>query len=71
MEWLRQLGRAIRNLTRIVRAEPIWAITALVVSRNLLQAMAWIGLGRRINLFTPEPVQRGSQVAVQTQGGGR
>ena len=32
MEWLRQLGRAIRNLTRIVRAEPIWAITALVVS---------------------------------------
>ena len=32
MEWLRQLVRAIRNLTRIVRAEPIWAITALVVS---------------------------------------
>jgi len=44
--------------------------TALVVSRNLLQAMAWIGLGRRINLFTPEPVQRGSQAAVQTRGGG-
>jgi len=42
-----------------------------VVSRNLLQAMAWIGLGRRINLFTPEPVQRGSQAAVQTRGGGR
>src|SRR3546814_20232245 len=32
MEWFRQLGRAIRNLARIARAQPIWAITALVVS---------------------------------------
>ena len=32
--------------------------TAVVVSRNLLQVMAWIGLGRRINLFTPERIQR-------------
>lgn len=45
--------------------------TALVVSRNLLQAMAWIGLGQRINLFTPEPVRRDSQVAAPAQGGGR
>ena len=28
--------------------------TAVVLSRNLLQLMAWIGLGRRISLFTPE-----------------
>ncbi len=41
--------------------------TAVVVSRNLLQLMAWIGLGHRINLFTPEGVQR----APQTTGGGR
>ena len=29
--------------------------TAIVVSRNLLQLFAWIGLGRRLNLFSPEP----------------
>ncbi len=39
--------------------------TAVVVSRNLLQLMAWIGLGGRINLFTPEPLPRGSQMAAQ------
>ncbi|PKB71688.1 MAG: protein-export membrane protein SecD [SAR202 cluster bacterium Io17-Chloro-G6] len=44
--------------------------TALVVSRNLLQLMAWIGLGGRIDLFTPEPLQRDRQAA-QIQGGGR
>ena len=44
--------------------------TALVVSRNLLQLMAWIGLGGRINLFTPEPLQRNRETA-QTLGGGR
>lgn len=32
MEWFRQLGRAIRNLTRIAREQPIWAVTALVTS---------------------------------------
>ena len=32
--------------------------TAVVVSRNLLQLMAWVGLGGRINLFTPEPLNR-------------
>ena len=32
MEWLRQLGRAIRNLARIARQNPIWAITALTLS---------------------------------------
>ncbi len=32
--------------------------TAVVVSRNLLQLMAWIGLGGRINLFTPEALNR-------------
>jgi len=32
MEWLRQLGRAIRNVARIARQNPIWAITALTLS---------------------------------------
>ncbi|WCP16236.1 hypothetical protein sphantq_04732 (plasmid) [Sphingobium sp. AntQ-1] len=32
MEWLRQLGRAIRNLARLSRQNPIWAITALTLS---------------------------------------
>ncbi len=32
MDWLRQLGRAIRNLARISRQNPIWAITALTLS---------------------------------------
>ena len=40
--------------------------TAVVVSRNLLQLMAWIGLGRRINLFTPEALQRSAPNTVQT-----
>ena len=35
--------------------------TAVVVSRNLLQVLAWIGLSRRISLFTPERVQRASE----------
>ena len=46
--------------------------TAVVVSRNLLQLMAWIGLGRRINLFTPEALQRSVPNTVQapaTRGG--
>ena len=29
--------------------------TAVVLSRNLLQLLAWIGFGGRISLFTPEP----------------
>ena len=47
--------------------------TAVVVSRNLLQLMAWIGLGGRINLFTPEAVQRNNRDATQTPSprGGR
>ncbi|MET4898614.1 type IV secretory system conjugative DNA transfer family protein [Sphingomonadaceae bacterium jetA1] len=32
MEWFRQLGRAIRNLARMARSQPIWAVTALVTS---------------------------------------
>ena len=32
MEWFRQLGRAIRNLGRMARSQPIWAVTALVTS---------------------------------------
>ena len=39
--------------------------TAVVLSRNLLQLMAWIGLAHQIQLFTPEKV-RGSATA----GGG-
>ena len=40
--------------------------TAVVVSRNLLQLMAWIGLGGRIELFTPESLNRTSQQGIQT-----
>ena len=29
--------------------------TAVIVSRNLLQLLAWIGFSGRISLFTPEP----------------
>ena len=39
--------------------------TAVVVSRNLLQLMAWIGLGGRIELFTPESLKRTSQQPIQ------
>ena len=44
MEWFRQLGRAIRNLARISRQNPIWAITALTLSpialiRHLLSVL--------------------------------
>jgi preprotein translocase subunit SecD len=39
--------------------------TALVVSRNLLQLLAWAGLGQRLNLFTPERIVR----PVPTPGG--
>jgi len=42
--------------------------TAVIVSRNLLQLLAWIGLGHRVDLFTPEGVQ---QLTAPTAGGGR
>ncbi len=46
--------------------------TAVVVSRNLLQLLAFVGLGRRINLFTPEPVSRSAGPgATQSAGRGR
>ena len=57
--------------------------TAVVVSRNLLQLMAFVGLGHRISLFTPERVARGpgtgptqttsagSGPATGARGGGR
>ena len=32
MEWFRQLGRAVRNLARIARANPIWAVQSLIFS---------------------------------------
>ncbi len=41
--------------------------TAVVVSRNLLQLLAFAGLGQKISLFTPESSPR----AGQTAGGGR
>ena len=41
--------------------------TAVVVSRNLLQLMAFAGLGGKISLFTPESGPR----ATQSAGGGR
>lgn len=46
--------------------------TAVVVSRNLLQLLAFAGLGGRINLFTPESApSSGSGRAAQSAGGGR
>ncbi len=46
--------------------------TAVVVSRNLLQLMAFAGLGGRISLFTPESVSRNAGPgAAQSAGGGR
>ena len=47
--------------------------TAVVVSRNLLQLTAWTGLGGRIELFTPEPLNRTSRESIQTPAtrGGR
>ncbi|HLF03666.1 MAG TPA: MMPL family transporter, partial [Dehalococcoidia bacterium] len=36
----------------------ISVFTAVTVSRNLLQVLAWIGLSRRISLFTPEGTAR-------------
>ena len=46
--------------------------TAVVVSRNLLQLLAFAGLGGRINLFTPESApSSGSGRATQSAGGGR
>ena len=44
--------------------------TAIVVSRNLLQLFAWIGLGRRINLFSPEPPPRGTADSTSGPGSG-
>ena len=41
--------------------------TAVVVSRNLLQLLAFVGLGQRISLFTPERAPGTAQSA----GGGR
>jgi preprotein translocase subunit SecD len=41
--------------------------TAVVLSRNLLQLLAWIGLGKNLGLFTPEGVPRTAQIS----GGGR
>ena len=47
--------------------------TAVVVSRNLLQVLAWIGMGRRINFFTPEKVSGPGQPTGRAQAaqGGR
>ena len=44
--------------------------TAVVVSRNLLQILAWIGLSRRINLFSPEKIRQ-TQGRPQAAQGGR
>ena len=41
--------------------------TAVVVSRNLLQLMAFVGLGNKIGLFTPEGVSRGTGGTGSTQ----
>jgi len=41
--------------------------TAVVVSRNLLQILAWIGLGQRVSLFSPESAMRQAQPAGRTR----
>ena len=46
--------------------------TAIVVSRNLLQLLAWGGLGRKIVLFTPEGAPRlAEEGRAGAAGGGR
>ena len=47
--------------------------TAVVVSRNLLQLLAWVGFSRQIGLFTPEGAQRPGQGGARSQApqGGR
>ena len=46
--------------------------TAVVVSRNLLQLMAFVGLGHRIGLFTPERVGgEATRAGSEPAGGGR
>lgn len=47
--------------------------TAVVLSRNVLQLLAWAGLSRRINLFSPEKVDRqpGTAGRPQAARGGR
>ncbi len=45
--------------------------TAVVVSRNLLQLLAWAGFSRRVNLFTPGPASRSlQQSSTYNVGGG-
>lgn len=44
--------------------------TAIVVSRNLLQLSAWLGLGRRIFLFTPEKPPGTAATASRAAAGG-
>ena len=41
--------------------------TAVVVSRNLLQLLAWVGFGRQIGLFTPEGGLRPSPAVGRTR----
>ena len=41
--------------------------TALVLSRNLLQLLAWVGLRHHVNLFSPEKIQRQTQPAGRSQ----
>jgi preprotein translocase subunit SecD len=46
--------------------------TAVVLSRNLLQLLAWMGFSRRANLFTPEGIPGGARPTsgrTQTAGG--
>ena len=47
--------------------------TAVVVSRNLLQLLAWVGFSRHIGLFTPEGAHRSSPAGTRTRApqGGR
>lgn len=39
MEWFRQLGRAIRNLARLSRQNPVWVIRPLRLIRHLFRVL--------------------------------
>jgi type IV secretion system protein VirD4 len=68
VEWFRQLGRALRNVARISRQNPIWAITALTLSpialiRHLFGvAMLFLIVGLVLGLGMPLVLPRESLI---------
>ena len=64
-----RLGGGLLNGFALTLAIGVLAsmFTAVVVSRNLLQILAWIGLGQRVSLFSPESAMRQAQPAGRTR----